>query len=242
MQEKQAIITLNYGYETNAWYKYMREVFIPSIQQYAKRISVDFILMNNKNNRFYDTWNQLQFTEYLDYYDRVMYIDGDCYIPKLFRQNFFNKIEKEKIGLYENTKAIEPQCNLVFIAMLLNKSNRHYLTPPPVYEQKHKWESKDSMCYFGKPIYNACYYGEECFINECINKFSIHDKIEYLTGLYVNIDGFMLINNITQFNNQNKIYHIRLKQIFDRNTKWHNKQFTASSNFLLKRYQQIIKI
>ena len=29
MQEKQAIITLNYGYEINAWYKYMRKVFYP---------------------------------------------------------------------------------------------------------------------------------------------------------------------------------------------------------------------
>lgn len=136
MQEKQAIITLNYGYETNAWYKYMREVFVPSIQQYAKRINVDFILMNNNNEKYYKTWNQLQFMDYLDYYDRVMYIDGDCYIPKLFRQNFFNKIEKDKIGLYENTRAIEPQCNVVFIAMLLNRTNRQFLTPPPQYMSK----------------------------------------------------------------------------------------------------------
>ena len=126
--------------------------------------------------------------------------------------------------------------------MLLNRTNRQFLPPPPpVYEQKHKWESRDSTCYFGKPIYNACYYGEECFINECINKFSIHDKIEYLTGLYINIDGFMLLNKITQFNNRNKIYHIKLNQIFNRNSRRHAEKFTVSSDFLLKHYQQIIK-
>lgn len=131
MQEKQAIITLNYGYKTNMWYKYMRDLFIPSILQYAKRINVDFILMNNNNSKYFDTWNQLQFLEYLDYYDRVMYIDGDCYIPKLFRHNFFNKVDKAKIAAYKNVLAKKPLCNLVFIILLIGKTNRKYLSPPP---------------------------------------------------------------------------------------------------------------
>ena len=88
MLEKLAIATLNYGYKENKWYQYMRDVFVSSIRDYAKRINVDFILMNNNNNRFIGTWNQLQFLDYLSYYDRIAYIDGDCYIPKYCYHNF----------------------------------------------------------------------------------------------------------------------------------------------------------
>ena len=137
MQEKQAIITLNYGYETNAWYKYMREVFIPSIKDYAKRINVDFILMNNNNSEYYNTWNQLQFLEYLDYYDRVMYIDGDCYISKFNKLNFFKIVSFDEIGLYKDIFAKNPMCNNVFIIMVIDKLNRIYFTPPPRYTTKN---------------------------------------------------------------------------------------------------------
>ena len=44
MLEKLAIATLNYEYKENKWYQYMRDVFVPSIRDYAKRINVDFIL------------------------------------------------------------------------------------------------------------------------------------------------------------------------------------------------------
>ena len=88
MLEKLAIATLNYGYKENKWYQYMRDVFVPSIRDYAKRINVDFILMNKNNDRMCDTWNQLQFLDYLKYYDRIAYIDGDCYIPKYCYHNF----------------------------------------------------------------------------------------------------------------------------------------------------------
>lgn len=57
-------------------------------RDYAKRINVDFILMNKNNDRMHNTWNQLQFLDYLKYYDRIAYIDGDCYIPKYCYHNF----------------------------------------------------------------------------------------------------------------------------------------------------------
>ena len=132
MQEKRAIITLNYGYKTNIMYKYMREVFIPSIRDYARRIQVDFILMNNNNSKYYDTWNQLQFMDYLDYYDRVMYIDGDCYIPKYFYCNFFEIVPHDKIGIPLDTIINNEICNAAFIVMIIGKQNSYYMPPPPI--------------------------------------------------------------------------------------------------------------
>lgn len=211
MQEKQAIITLNYGYEINAWYKYMREVFIPSIKDYAKRINVDFILMNNNNNKYYNTWNQLQFMDYLDYYDRVMYIDEDCYIPKLFRYNFFNKVDNDKIGLYEYITPKVKQCNLLFIIMILNKVNKIVLSPPPnVYEQKYQYSNNGyHVCFMGKIMRDRCYSDEECYMNECINKHNLKQKVIYLEHLKQTTPEHLLISSMTR-NNGNYIYHITL--------------------------------
>ena len=212
MQEKQAIITLNYGYETNAWYKYMREVFIPSIQQYAKRINVDFILMNNNNEKYYKTWNQLQFMDYLDYYDRVMYIDGDCYIPINFRINFFNKINFENIGIYKNTNPLVSQCNLIFVVVILSYINRQFFTPPPVNVQNYKYQrNSDFICFMGKLLKNSCYYGEECYLNECINRYKLKEKIQYLTMLKVKPTFVLYLNDNTLNKLSNNIYHIQLQ-------------------------------
>ena len=218
MQEKQAIITLNYGYETNMWYKYMREVFIPSIRDYAKRINVDFILMNNNNSKYYNTWNQLQFTEYLDYYDRVMYIDGDCYIPKFKKINYFDKVDFNKIGIYKNIYAPVYQCHSSFILMLLSKINRYFLTPPPVCEQKHKWSNEsDYICPMGKNMLNACYTNEECFINECIYRYNIYYKLEYLTNLKSReVDFYSCFLTTTMImDKKENIYHFQLSSVLD---------------------------
>ena len=130
--EKLAIATLNYGYKKDKWYKYLRDQFIPSIRDYAKRINADFILMNNNNNRFIGTWNQLQFLDYLSYYDRIVYIDGDCYIPKYCYHNFFNNVPTNNIGLYEYVSAKIKQCNRTFVVMVLDKQYKNLFAPPPL--------------------------------------------------------------------------------------------------------------
>ena len=212
MQEKQAIITLNYGYETNMWYKYMREVFIPSIKDYAKRINVDFILMNNNNSKYYNTWNQLQFMDYLDYYDRVMYIDGDCYISKFNKLNFFKIVSFDEIGLYKDIFAKNPICNNVFIVMVIDKSNRIYFTPlPSVYDQKHKWEiSSEYICSFGRRMIDACYGDEECYINECIYLHKLKNKITHLINLKsIEYSPFLTKNMMS--NKTDLIFHIKLQ-------------------------------
>ena len=209
MQEKQAIITLNYGYNKNMWYKYMREIFIPSIKDYAKRINVDFILMNNNNNKYFDTWNQLQFLEYLDYYDRVMYIDGDCYIPKLFRHNFFN-IPNNKIGLYKKQLPETFQCNTVFVIMITQVQYKLYFTLPTYHEQQYKYEKFSNVpCIMGKYRKDDnCRVREECYVNECINTHNLHPKIYYLTHLKTTPHNYRL--NKKMIYDESYIYHIQL--------------------------------
>ena len=194
----------------------MREVFIPSIKDYAKRINVDFILMNNNNSKYYNTWNQLQFMDYLDYYDRVMYIDGDCYVPKLFRSNFFNKIDKCKIGLYKTPLIRVPQCIYTFTMMIINNKNRQYFPKPSLYEQKYKWERKTSnyICLLNRPISISCYEREECYINECINRYKITNKIAVLTNLETKPNAYFLTNIHT--NTESNIIHIILNTNMDK--------------------------
>ena len=212
MPEKIAIATLNYGYNKNLWYKYMRDMYIPSIRSYSKRINADFILMNNNNDRFIDTWNQLQFIEYLNYYDRVMYIDGDCYIPKYFNYNFFNNVTKNNIGLYQNIVPEVLECKYTFVIMILDNFSKKYFTPPPVNEQKHKWENiSEYVCLMGKPIKDSCYQREECYINECINRYKLHDKITKLEiVLKIKTSYLSVLTQSMVFDKSNKyIYHAK---------------------------------
>ena len=108
---------MNYVKNNDSLYLTLREICVTSIKEYAKRLSVDFILMNNNNDRYDNKWNQLQSIEYLKYYDRIMYIDGDCYIPKYFNKNVFNLTKENEIGALVN---INGYVNYIFT--ILSKS------------------------------------------------------------------------------------------------------------------------
>ena len=96
---KYLIISLNYINNNNELYTLLRQVCIPSIKDYAKRMNIDFVLMNNNNAKYIGTGNQLQCIEYLDYYDKIMYLDGDCYIPKSFNVNLVDYVNNNEIGM-----------------------------------------------------------------------------------------------------------------------------------------------
>ena len=101
MKEKQAIITLNYVKNNDELYILLRQICVTSIRDYARRMNVDFVLMNNNNNRYDGTFNQLQCLDYLDYYEKILYLDGDCYVPKSFNidilyRNYANLIGTQK--------------------------------------------------------------------------------------------------------------------------------------------------
>ena len=215
MPEKIAIATLNYGYKENKWYKYLRDQFIPSIRDYAKRINADFILMNNNNNRFIGTWNQLQFLDYLSYYDRIAYIDGDCYIPKYCYHNFFNNVPTNNIGLYEYVFSEIKQCNNTFVVMVLDKQYKNLFAPPPVSEQENKYISYKGFCLMGKQIdniHNRCYQREECYINECINRYKLNKFITHLTNLKTKYHNYFLTSSMI-YDKSNCFYHIQSSAI-----------------------------
>ena len=241
MSEKLAIVTLNYGYEENKWYKYMRDVFVPSIRNYAKRINVDFILMNKNNDRLVDTWNQLQFLDYLKYYDRVMYIDGDFYIPKYFTYNYFEHTPTNKIGLYIVDLENDKMCNFPFIVMILNKYDKDLFIPPSIYEQKYNYRSS-SICLLDKNKpknkHFQCYcpnnpnldrfIREECHINICVNKYNLKDRIHNLGDIIIENRQYMLTSGMITDRTNKYIYHLNMG-----NNKW--RPISAEAIKLLKR-------
>lgn len=100
---KYAVITLNFILNNDELYSLLRQVCVPSIRAYAKRMRYDFILMNNNTDKYTFKTKQLQCLDFLDYYDKILYIDGDCYIHKLFCIDLFNKTRNKNMGITFNT-------------------------------------------------------------------------------------------------------------------------------------------
>lgn len=199
----------------------MRNYFIPTIKEYAKRVKCDFILMNDYNARFYKTWNQLQCLEYLRYYDRILYIDGDIYIPKKNHVNFFNEVPYGKIGLYRVAKAPKIKCcKYTFVALLIDKNSLRYILPitqklPSYNYQKLLFDNKVlDKCMLGISLKYSCYLNEECWLNEQIYRNKSFDKITYLSHLvdepYIYLKFNKLINDMG-----GNIYHVKLNTNID---------------------------
>ena len=133
MIEKCAIISLNYIINNDELYTLLREICVHSIMKYAKRMSVDFILMNNNNNEYQGTSNQLQCIDYLFYYDKILYVDGDCYIPKNFNTHILNKIDNNVIGTTisrDSPFIVEDNCYLKyrFVIFCIHKNMSHWFS------------------------------------------------------------------------------------------------------------------
>lgn len=167
MKEKQAIITLNYIINNDELYSLLRQICVASIRDYAKRMDIDFILMNNVNSRYDRTSNQLQCLEYLDYYDKIMYLDGDCYVPKLFNVNILDYVDEHEIGMQEAQKPYDYDdrydCYIkyLFVILVVNKYTREFLID---YKYKH---------------YTILNQYEEIYLNKILqsitNKLQVHD-------------------------------------------------------------------
>src|SRR5574344_904363 len=114
-----AIITLNFGYKDNFYYRFLKDHIVPTIKDYANRIDTDFICMDRKPEKYNGTWNQLQFLEYFDIYDNIMYIDGDCFIPNNYNLNVFDIYDKNYIYCEKliHTKNI---CHNIFSYCIMN--------------------------------------------------------------------------------------------------------------------------
>ena len=170
---KYLIISLNYINNNNELYTLLRQVCIPSIKDYAKRMNIDFVLMNNNNAKYIGTGNQLQCIEYLDYYDKIMYLDGDCYIPKSFNVNLLDYVNNNEIGML---RALSPlylkkqDCfiNYPFVIFIIGKINKNLF----ISNDKDRKNKK-----------------EEIFINKIIDK---NKKLIYVRDIPYIISRYLI--------------------------------------------------
>ena len=164
--------TLNYGYETYPLYKFFRTYFIPTIKNYSERINSDFVLLDDSGSKYYGTWNQLKCFDLLEKYDRVLYFDGDCFIPKNFNINFFDKVEYGKIGT-EISNQNNSICRYAFFVMLIDRENKKYFSNFNVSLEKQKElnnKNINNYCNTKKyyPQHKCFFTKEECYVNQII--------------------------------------------------------------------------
>lgn len=206
---KNAVITLNYNYKTNLYYDFLRRKVIPTIESYAYRIGADFICMDNKAEKYYKTWNQLQFIEYFDTYDKICYIDGDVIIKENFSEDIFSLVNDENsVGalLFDNNLKC---CYDLFVVLVSSRKIWDNFSLPSLSNQTRLWSDSDKIN--NKPQFAAdycdkydkcCLIAEECYINYYLNSINCNhirlneyiDKYMYhiYSGPYLSEDDYIL--------------------------------------------------
>lgn len=79
-----------------------REFTIPTIEKYAERIQADFHLITDDNRKFPNhkhTYEKFQINDFLDQYDRVLWVDCDIIVKPDVTENIFNIVPKEQLGV-----------------------------------------------------------------------------------------------------------------------------------------------
>lgn len=78
--------------KTESKYAKLAEITIPTFIRYSRRIDADFHLIQHREflsaGWFETVWEKLQLRNLLEIYDRVLFVDLDCYITK-FCPNIF---------------------------------------------------------------------------------------------------------------------------------------------------------
>jgi hypothetical protein len=211
-KNKTAIITLNFG--ELKFYKFLLDFAIPTMKDYADRIGSDFILMKDKPEKYNGTWNQLQCLEYLDYYDRICYFDGDIFINDKFNTNIFDIVPENYIGMEIHPHIIS-KCNKIFSIFVVDKKYKNIFTKniPNIENQANT----NYECIYDKQIcmnnyttingYLARLQREECYINQIINTNNINNIYNLSGYIYYSIDSyfkFLHCNTDGGFNDINK--------------------------------------
>ena len=173
---KNAVITLNYNYKTNLYYDFLRRKVIPTIESYAYRLGADFICMDNKAEKYYKTWNQLQFIEYFDAYDKICYVDGDVLIKKDFKENIFSYSDDNSVGLTQFYNK-NNQCHNLFVIMTSSKKIWNDFKLPSLENQKRIWNDPINNISVLAADYcnkykNCVLIAEECYINHYFNEIN----------------------------------------------------------------------
>jgi len=214
IMNKNCIVTLNYNYNTDPCYNYLRKTCIPSIERYANRIKVDFVCMDKKDN-YYNTWNQMQALEYLDIYDNIMYIDGDIYIHNNYCINIFDYINDDYYSCHLHYSATENNtnnyaiknnvCVNLLLYFILNKKYKDIFKIPHM-----KLQSIDEYpCLFDKVKCKGAsakyrLFREECYFNQIVFKNKL--KFMNLSNIFrFDIDYIHLNLNKSRYKKNNII-------------------------------------
>ena len=196
---KNAVITLNYNYKTNLYYDFLRRKVIPTIESYAYRIGADFICMDNKAEKYYKTWNQLQFIEYFDVYDKICYVDGDVLIKNDFKENIFSYSDDNSVGLTQFYNK-NNQCHNLFVIMTSSKKIWNDFKLPSLENQKRIWNDPINDI----PVLAADYcdkYKDDVFLACQVTHTGIST---YYTYQYYNL-GAMSVHGICSTPDQPKM-------------------------------------
>ena len=89
---KKAVVTLNIGYDNITTFSH------PTFKSYADKIGADFIVMDKKickNNYFCKFYVR----ELLEKYDRILFIDTDCFVMSNC-PDLFDIVPEDSFGLY----------------------------------------------------------------------------------------------------------------------------------------------
>lgn len=186
---KYCVCTLHFNDYNNKYYSFLKEYAIPTIEAYAKRVGADFVLLDKNTEIYRGSWNQLRCLELLDSYDKIMYIDGDCFISESFSENIFDKVPYGCIGMEKHPNKEEP-CNNIFSILVIGNEYRGLFTS--VVPKKEHQVKSTYPCMFGvdvkctKQADNARLQREECLINQIIYKNKLNNKVIDMHEYFVN--------------------------------------------------------
>lgn len=168
---KKLVLTLVVGKN----YEIMSNYTHPSIKSYADRIGADFkaVTESNCTSPHWEKFNKI--TDFLDEYERILYIDTDILVRN-DAPDIFEEVPAEQLGLF-NELPYTPQRNQSLYEacreheiVLKDWDNKYYNTGVMVIPQKFKE-------LFKKPEKESCNFYEQGYLNAALAKYlETHDE------------------------------------------------------------------
>jgi lipopolysaccharide biosynthesis glycosyltransferase len=144
---KNLVITIciedNKSANVNDFYKICGQYTIPLMKQYAESIKADFIIITESDCKYF-TCNKYKIKNYLEKYDRVLYLDSDI-IVKPNSPNIFDEVPEEMFGALDFGKSTEKNKFLML----------KYLEEAQVFVDNKEFCQKLLNSYNGKGMINA---------------------------------------------------------------------------------------
>jgi ADP-heptose:LPS heptosyltransferase len=161
-------------------YEIMSNYTHPSIKSYAQRVDADFVSITESvcTSPHWEKFNKI--TEYLDEYERILYIDSDVLVRE-DAPDIFDVVPEKSLGLF-NELPFTPQRNQSLYEacrehdiILKNWDNKYYNTGVMVVPRSFKE-------LFKKPEKESCNFYEQGYFNATLAKY-LETSDEKIFGL-----------------------------------------------------------